>query len=137
MRRRIFPYNPYLKTLARKHRNNSTQAEIRLWLELKGDQLLGYDFHRQKAIDNYILDFFCHELLLGIEVDGVTHQSQEVQKKDRVKERRMADFGITILRFTDDQVMANMDFVLATIRDWVTSHTPNPSQEGNTPLAPL
>jgi len=96
-------------------------------MELKGDQLLGFDFHRQKAIDNYILDFFCHELMLGIEVDGITHQSPEVQEKDKIKEGRMADFGITVLRFTDEQVLENMDFVLATIRDWVRKHPPDPA----------
>ncbi|MEX0360394.1 MAG: endonuclease domain-containing protein, partial [Allomuricauda sp.] len=65
-RRKIIPYNPKLKELARQLRNNSTKAEIILWQKLKRKQLHGYDFHRQKPIDNYILDFFCHELMLGI-----------------------------------------------------------------------
>lgn len=51
-------YNPKLKPLARQLRNNSTKAEIRLWGYLKGKQMHGYDFHRQKPIDNYIADFF-------------------------------------------------------------------------------
>jgi very-short-patch-repair endonuclease len=51
-------YNPELKELARTLRNNSTKAEIRLWNYLKGKQLIGYDFHRQKPIDSYIADFF-------------------------------------------------------------------------------
>ncbi len=50
-------YNPKLKELARQLRNNSTKAEIKLWKYLKGKQMLGYDFHRQKPIDNYIVDF--------------------------------------------------------------------------------
>jgi very-short-patch-repair endonuclease len=52
------PYNPNLKEKARRLRNNSTKAEIRLWIYLKGRQMMGYDFHRQKPIDNFIVDFF-------------------------------------------------------------------------------
>ena len=80
-RRKIIPYNPKLKQLARNLRNNSTKSEIFLWLQLKGKQMMGYDFHRQKPIDNYILNFFCHELMLGIELDGITHQWEETQKR--------------------------------------------------------
>ena len=70
IKRKIYPYNPKLKLLARKLRNNSTYAEVLLWNQLKNKKLNGYDFHRQKPIDNYILDFFCYDLMLGIEVDG-------------------------------------------------------------------
>ena len=73
MKRKIIPYNPKLKEFAKQLRNNSTKAEIILWQKLKRDQMYGYDFHRQKPIDNYILDFFCYELMLGIEVDGYSH----------------------------------------------------------------
>jgi very-short-patch-repair endonuclease len=67
-RRKIIPYNPKLKEYARQLRNNSTRSEIILWKYLKGKQMLGYDFHRQKPIDNYIVDFFCSELMLAIEL---------------------------------------------------------------------
>lgn len=80
MKRKIIPYNPNLKELARKLRNNSTQSEIRLWQYLKGKQMMGYDFHRQKPLLNYIADFFCHELALVIELDGYTHQFEEGPK---------------------------------------------------------
>jgi very-short-patch-repair endonuclease len=66
-------YKPQLKEISRKLRNNSTKAEIKLWSHLKGKQLMGYDFHRQKPIDNYIVDFFCSRLNLAIEIDGYTH----------------------------------------------------------------
>ena len=100
-KRKIIPYNPKLKELARQLRNNSTKAEIYLWLKLKNKQMYGYDFHRQKPIDNYILDFFCHELMLGIEVDGYSHELLEIQIKDTIKERQMNLLGITLLRFSD------------------------------------
>jgi very-short-patch-repair endonuclease len=67
MRRKIIPYNHKLKQLARNLRNNSTLAEVLLWRELKGKQVRGYDFHRQKPIDKYIVDFYCPDLLLAIE----------------------------------------------------------------------
>lgn len=118
-RRKIIPYKPYLKKLARHLRNNSTKAEIILWKQLKGKSMRGYDFHRQKPIDQYILDFFCHELMLGIEVDGYSHQLEEVQKKDVIKEERMNELGIHVMRFTDDQVLKDMGNVLREIDAFV------------------
>ena len=64
-KRKIIPYNPKLKELARQLRNDSTKTEIFLWLKLKGKQMYGYDFHRQKPIDNYILDFFLLRIDVG------------------------------------------------------------------------
>jgi len=92
MRRKIIPYNPKLKEFARQLRNNSTKSETYLWKYLSGKQMMGYDFHRQKPVDNFILDFFCHELMLGIELDGLTHQFQDVVAKDAEKERKL--YGI-------------------------------------------
>jgi len=125
-KRKIIPYKPYLKKLARHLRNNSTKAEIKLWEELKGKRIRGFDFHRQKPIDQYILDFFCHELMLGIEVDGYSHQLEDVQKKDAVKEYRMNELGIHVMRFTDDQIMKDMGNVLLEIDDFVDRKIQNP-----------
>ena len=61
-KRKIIWYNPKLKEYARELRNNSTKSEIILWLKLKGRQFYGYDFHRQKPIDVYIVDFFSNKL---------------------------------------------------------------------------
>src|SRR6476620_6577472 len=105
MGRKVIPYNPALKEFARQLRNNSTKSEIRLLNHLKGKQMCGYYFHRQKPIDNYILDFFCHELMLGIEVDGLTHTFEEVVEKDAKKEAKMNELGITLLRFNSNDVM--------------------------------
>ena len=81
--------------------------------------MYGYDFHRQKPIDNYILDFFCHELMLGIEIDGYSHEIIEVFDRDVKKERRMTELGITLLRFTDNQVFYDMFNVLLAIEDHI------------------
>ena len=118
-KRKIIPYNPKLPSLARKLRNESTETEIYLWLKLKGKQMYGYDFHRQKPIDNYILDFFCYDLLLGIEVDGYSHEILEVYNKDRIKEKRMNELGITILRFSDFEVLKDMENVIRAIEFFI------------------
>ncbi|BDB52682.1 endonuclease domain-containing protein [Flavobacterium ammonificans] len=118
-KRKIIPYNPKLTQLAKKLRNESTQTEIYLWLKLKGKQMYGYDFHRQKPIDNYILDFFCYDLMLGIEVDGYSHEILEVHNKDIVKEKRMNELGITILRFSDFEVLREMENVIRAIEFYI------------------
>lgn len=133
-KRKIIPYNPKLKELARALRNNSTKAEIILWLKLKGKQMYGYDFHRQKPIDNYILDFFCYELMLGIEVDGYSHEFLEVYNKDCKKEKKMNEFGISVLRFSDNEVLKDMENVIRAIEFFIEEfekHTPSPSPEGS------
>ncbi len=118
-RRKIIPYNPKLKEYARQLRNNSTKSEIILWKYLKGKQMLGYDFHRQKPLDNYIVDFFCHELMVAIEIDGYTHLLEEVQEKDEKKEKRLNELGITVLRFHDDLVFNDIENVLREIKAFI------------------
>ena len=81
--------------------------------------MYGYDFHRQKPIDNYILDFYCSELNLGIELDGYSHEFIEVIEKDTVKTARLKNLGIAILRFSDDQVMNDMNNVLWEIEAYI------------------
>ncbi|MCP1383216.1 endonuclease domain-containing protein [Runella salmonicolor] len=126
-RRQIIPYNPKLKEIARQLRNNSTLSEVLLWLELKGKKMRGYDFHRQKPIDNYIVDFFCHELMLVIEIDGISHTWEEVAVNDEIRQRKIESFGIQFLRFDDKEIKQNMSFVLNTIHDWIVEKEKIPS----------
>ena len=81
--------------------------------------MYGYDFHRQKPIDNYILDFYCSELNLGIELDGYSHGFIEVFQNDSRKTSRMRNLGITVLRFSDDQVFNDMENVLWEIETYI------------------
>ena len=81
--------------------------------------MYGYDFHRQKPIDNYILDFFCHELMLGIEIDGYSHELIEIFEKDTKKTKKMKELGITVLRFSDYQVLKEMENVLRAIEQYI------------------
>lgn len=123
MKKRILPYNPKLKQLARTLRKNSTLAEILLWNEIKGKKMLGYDFHRQKPIDDYVVDFYCPRLELVIEIDGVTHDEKE--EEDRIRQKRLESFDLHVLRFRDEEVKQNLDGVLIAIREWIESKTQN------------
>jgi very-short-patch-repair endonuclease len=130
VKRKIIPYNPKLKELAKQLRKNSTQSEIKLWKALKGKQLNGFDFHRQKPLLDYIVDFYCAELSLVIELDGYSHHFEETQQKDQLKQKLLEDVGLTVLRFTDSEVMNDLQGVIRVLERFVLEHTPNPSQEG-------
>jgi very-short-patch-repair endonuclease len=86
-------YHSKLKELARKLRNNSTKSEVILWQYLKGKKMMGYDFHRQKPIDNFIVDFFCNKLKLVIELDGYTHTFEDVADRDKLKQEKITRTG--------------------------------------------
>jgi len=115
MKRKIISYNSKLKILARNKRNNSTKSEVMLWQRLRDKQMMGYDFDRQKPVDNYILDFFCYDLMLGIELDGLTHSDEHVYTKDILKEKRLTELGIAVLRFNDYEVLNDIENVIRAI----------------------
>ncbi len=118
-KRTIYPYNPKLKELARQLRNNSTFAEVLLWNELKNKQIKGYDFHRQKPILNYILDFFCLELYLAIEVDGISHDNEERMIKDSKRQNEIEALGISFLRFSDEDIKTQLEGVVKEIERYI------------------
>lgn len=118
-RRQIIPYNPKLKALASKLRKDMTLSEVLLWNELKQKKMLGYDFDRQKPLDNYIVDFFCKDLYLAIEIDGDSHNHEETYNADLVRQQKLESLGIHFLRFDDREVKQNMKNVLRTIEIWI------------------
>jgi very-short-patch-repair endonuclease len=120
-RRKIIPYNPKLKEYARELRNNSTYTEVQLWNYLKGKQLRGYDFDRQKPIDNFIIDFYCKELMLAIEIDGESHYGNKA--KDKKKDKRLNELGVTVLRFDDMEVVHQLDKVVESIEKWIDENS--------------
>ena len=114
MTKKIIPYNPKLVPLARVLRNNSTLSEVLLWMKLRNKQFMGYDFDRQKPIDNYIVDFFCKELMLAIEIDGSSHDYKYAQ--DLSRQRSIERFGITVIRFDDIRVKNDLEGVLCELQ---------------------
>lgn len=119
MKRKIIQYDPNLKTLARKLRQNMTFSEVKLWNELKSGQMMGYDFDRQRPIDIYIVDFYCKDLFLVIEIDGLTHNDEAVQIKDEVRQQELETLGVKFLRFDALKVVHDMQNVLRAIEHWI------------------
>ena len=78
---------------------------------------MGIDFHRQKPIGNYIVDFFSPEMGLVIEIDGITHAFK--QKSDRERQEYLESIPLTVLRFQDSDVKKNMNAILETIKEWI------------------
>lgn len=109
-RNRIIPYRQDLKLKARELRNNSTLSEVLLWEELKNKRLLGYQFHRQVPMLNYIVDFYCRELQLAIEVDGNSHDNKVLY--DKMRQKDLEAYGVKIIRFDDLEVKKNVSHVL-------------------------
>ncbi len=108
---KLLPYNPDLKLLAGVLRKNSTLSEVLLWKEIKSKNL-GIEFHRQVPIDNYIVDFFCHEFLLAIEVDGSSHDSPNQFKSDRERQDKLEMLGVNFIRIDDLEIKTNLDGVM-------------------------
>lgn len=121
MRTTIIPYNPRLKERARNLRKNMTLAEVLLWKQLRRGQRSGFDFDRQRSIDEYIVDFFCKNLCLAIEVDGRTHDFK--QTEDAVRQRRLESLGVRFLRFWDCEVKDDLTGVVRRIDEWIADHS--------------
>ncbi len=111
----MLSYNKSLKQISRNLRRNMTDAEMLLWSKLRGKQLNGFQFYRQKIIDNYIADFYCPKSKLVIEIDGGQHYSAEGREKDKKRDDYMRRAGITVLRFSDREVLGQTDAVLEKI----------------------
>lgn len=125
MKRKILPYNPKIKSLAGALRKNMIFAEVLLWNELKRKQMLGFDFDRQRPIDNYIVDFYCKDLKLAIEIDGISHDAEEVIINDEIRQKQLEKMGVRFLRFDDREVRKDMANILRVIEAWILKHTEN------------
>ncbi len=123
VKRKIIPYNPLLRNRARILRRHGTKSEALLWNLLKGHQRQGFDFHRQRPIDHFIVDFFCSELMLAIEIDGITH-NEKIQQ-DKTRQLRLESLGVSFLRFLDADVRNNIEGVILAIDAWIAEHTPS------------
>ena len=113
-------YNKNLQPFANKLRKEMTKAEACLWKYiLKAKQLRGYQFRRQRSLLKYIADFMCMELMLIIEVDGITHHSEDAIMKDKKRQADLEAAGYTVLRFTDDEVLNNLNDVHDFLENWI------------------
>jgi len=100
--------------------------ELKLWLRIKNKQLKGYKFRRQYSIGNYVVDFYCQELKLAVEVDGDSHYNEASIEYDKAREKYLQKFGIRIIRFSNEEVKDNIDGVLERIMSTINT-SPHPS----------
>jgi very-short-patch-repair endonuclease len=109
---------------ARLLRKNMTLAEKLLWSELKNRKHFKARFKRQHPIDLFIVDFYCHEFKLAIELDGEIHLEEDINEYDIGRTADLEKFGITILRFTNNQIFTELEFVLQEILVTIHARTP-------------
>ena len=102
-------YLDALRDICRVNRNNPTEAEYKIWKIILSDRKIKQKFLRQKPIGQFILDFYCSKLWLGIEIDGSSHDDRE--EYDRQRDRKLSALGIKIVRYRNDEVFDHLDFV--------------------------
>ncbi|HEY1031804.1 MAG TPA: endonuclease domain-containing protein [Flavipsychrobacter sp.] len=113
-------YNKQLRGLAGKLRKDMTKAEASLWkYVLRAGMMKGYTFNRQRPVLTYIADFMCKPLKLIIEIDGITHQFEDVGAKDVQRQQALQEAGYTILRFSDNDVLNDIENVKYAIADCI------------------
>ncbi|WP_457673787.1 DUF559 domain-containing protein [Thiolapillus sp.] len=134
-----------LLDFARNLRKNQTDAEQFLWQLLRGRRFLGLKFRRQHPVKPYVLDFYCHELKLAVEVDGGQHNEDEQRRKDEQRTAFLARQGITVARYWADIVLKDQTTVLQDLYEQIqrlrapqvvspSPLTPLPEGEGNLPF---
>ena len=119
-----------------------TLSEVLLWDQLKQKKMMGFDFDRQRPINNFIVDFYCKDLMLALEIDGDSHNHEESYNADLRRQHILEELGITFLRFDDLEVKKEMNNVLRTIQYWIEESmekedniqkpTPTPPERGVT-----
>lgn len=122
MKRKVVPYTQQALAHAKKLRQNMTYSEVKLWMELRDGGMMGYDFDRQKPMLNYIVDFYCKDVMLAIEVDGITHDDEKVIAKDEIRQEEIEIYGVSFLRFNALDVVHDMKNVLRTIENWLLEY---------------
>jgi very-short-patch-repair endonuclease len=105
-----------LKSKRKKLRNNPTQAEAFLWGYLKNSQLEGRKFRRQSSFKSFIVDFYCPEENLVVELDGDLHFDEKAIKDDEQRTKKLAEEGLKVIRFENQEVLLNLDGVLSKIK---------------------
>jgi very-short-patch-repair endonuclease len=111
--------NPSTYEIAKYLRKEQTAAEEILWQNLRNRKVGNLKFRRQHAFENYVLDFYCHEIKLAIEADGSIHNEPYNKAYDTARTTRLNEYGINVLRFTNDEIENNIVTVINNINEWV------------------
>ena len=105
-------------------RKNMTLAEKILWKKLRDRKIFDVKFRKQHPVWIFIVDFYCHEYKLVIEIDGEIHNEEELIEHDLNRTAELNKFGLKVLRFTNDQILFNIDSVITEIHKNITEFTP-------------
>jgi len=103
--------------LCRGYRKNPTEAEEKLWEHLRAKRLCGYKFRRQHPLGGFILDFYCAERRLAIEVDGAVHRDHDQSEYDQNRSRILGEMDIAVIRFWNSDVTDNIENIIAKIKE--------------------
>jgi len=120
--------NPKKQQRARELRRSMTPAERSLWGRLRANRLDGWHFRRQQIIAGFIVDFYCHKACLVIEVDGPIHDRRKIQ--DEARTEILCTRGLKVIRFSNREVMNDLQGVLRTIREHLPTPQLPPKREG-------
>ncbi len=112
--------------LKRRLRSNMTGPETQLWSRLRARQLQGIKFRRQHGIGPYIVDFYCPEQSLVIEVDGDSHADADQIPKDQLRDRYFQSLGLHVIRYINDDILKNLDGVLEDLTGRLSSGSTSP-----------
>ncbi len=123
------PFNPNLKDRARELRKAGNLSEVLLWNQVKNKQFLGLDFDRQKIIGNYIVDFYCKNLGIIVEIDGSSHD--EKVEYDEERDNYLESLGLKILHIQDMDIKRNLGGVMEFLELEINN---TPSADADTPL---
>ncbi|WP_233590891.1 endonuclease domain-containing protein [Flavobacterium sp. GSP27] len=113
--------SPKIFSNAKKLRDNATEAEEKLWLAVKNNQIEGFKFRRQHPLSFYVADFYCHALKLVIEIDGGYHLTEEQQLLDEERTKHIEFQGLKVIRFTNEEVLAQLPEVIDKIKAFIAA----------------
>ena len=108
------PYNPELKRKARDLRGSGNLSEVLLWNQIKNRKFLGLDFDRQKIIGNYIVDFYCKDIGVVIEIDGISHDRKVGYDSER--DEYLRSLGLRVIHILDSDIKSNISGVMEFLR---------------------
>ncbi|ALB41520.1 type II restriction endonuclease [Anabaena sp. WA102] len=122
MKMNYLPYNKNLVSRAKELRQNMTLAEKKIWYDYLRD--FKYRVHRQRPIDNFIVDFYCPKLKLVIEIDGDSHYAENAQKYDQERTEILQGYGLKVIRFNNEDVLHNFTGIVALIEELIPPNPP-------------
>ena len=111
--------SPHIFSNAKKLRENLTEAEEKLWFEVKNNQIEGYKFRRQHPFTIYIADFYCHALKLVIEIDGGFHLEEEQRLIDEKRTNDIEFQGLKVMRFINEEILLKLPEVIEKIKMFI------------------